>query len=216
MTGEKFISSYRDALAKYGIVKFILVFLVVIQVIQAIALFYAISHQTVVIVPTSEINKRFQVKGSTADLVYIEQMLRHFVNLINNYSPENISQNFEEVMYYVHPSDQAEFRKFLVPEEKAVKSTGTSRVFYILKFEHLLNENAVRVHGIEKRIIGDKVVYSGPKAYKVVYILDNGRFYVKAMVEETSGSSRQIDLEGVKKQEEEKLIEKQTPAQEGQ
>lgn len=216
MTGEKFISSYRDALSKYGIVKFILVFLVVIQVFQVIALFYAISHQTVVIVPTSEINKRFQVKGSTADLVYVEQMVRYFMNLINNYSPENVSQNFEEVMYYVHPSDQAEFKKFLVPEEKAVKSTGASRVFYILKLEHLLNENAVRVYGIEKKMIGDKVVYSGPKTYKIVYFLDNGRFYVKAMVEEASGSSRQIDLEGVKKQEEEKLIEKQTPAQEGE
>lgn len=208
MTGEKFISSYRDALAKYGIVKFILVFLVVIQVLQVIALFYAISHQTVVIVPTSEINKRFQVKGSTADLVYVEHMVRHFINLINNYSPETVSQNFEEVMYYIHPSDQAEFRKFLVPEERAVKSTGVSRVFYILKMEHLLNENAVRVHGIERRIVGDKVTYSGPKTYKVVYFLDNGRFYVKAMVEEASGGSRQVDLEGIRKREEERIIER--------
>lgn len=208
MTGEKFISSYRDALAKYGIVKFILVFLVVIQVLQVIALFYAISHQTVVIVPTSEINKRFQVKGSTADLVYVEHMVRHFINLINNYSPETVSQNFEEVMYYIHPSDQAEFRKFLVPEERAVKSTGVSRVFYILKMEHLLNENAVRVHGIERRIVGDKVTYSGPKTYKVVYFLDNGRFYVKAMVEEASGGSGQVDLEGIRKREEERIIER--------
>lgn len=208
MTGEKFISSYRDALAKYGIVKFILVFLVVIQVLQVIALFYAISHQTVVIVPTSEINKRFQVKGSTADLVYVEHMVRHFINLINNYSPETVSQNFEEVMYYIHPSDQAEFRKFLVPEERAVKSTGVSRVFYILKMEHLLNENAVRVHGIERRIVGDKVTYSGPKTYKVVYFLDNGRFYAKAMVEEASGGSRQVDLEGIRKREEERIIER--------
>ncbi|MEM1912094.1 MAG: TraE/TraK family type IV conjugative transfer system protein [Thermofilaceae archaeon] len=208
MTGEKFISSYRDALAKYGIVKFILVFLVVIQVLQVIALFYAISHQTVVIVPTSEINKRFQVRGSTADLVYVEHMVRHFINLINNYSPETVSQNFEEVMYYIHPSDQAEFRKFLVPEERAVKSTGVSRVFYILKMEHLLNENAVRVHGIERRIVGDKVTYSGPKTYKVVYFLDNGRFYVKAMVEEASGGSRQVDLEGIRKREEERIIER--------
>lgn len=208
MTGEKFISSYRDALAKYGIVKFILVFLVVIQVLQVIALFYAISHQTVVIVPTSEINKRFQVRGSTADLVYVEHMVRHFINLINNYSPETVSQNFEEVMYYIHPSDTTEFRKFLVPEERAVKSTGVSRVFYILKMEHLLNENAVRVHGIERRIVGDKVTYSGPKTYKVVYFLDNGRFYVRAMVEEASGGSRQVDLEGIRKREEERIIER--------
>lgn len=213
MTGEKFISSYRDALAKYGIVKFILFFLVVIQVLQVIALFYAISHQTVVIVPTSEINKRFQVRGSTADLVYVEHMVRHFMNLINNYSPETVSQNFEEVMYYVHPSDQAEFKKFLVPEERAVKSTGVSRVFYILKMEHLLNENAVRVHGIERRIVGDKVVYSGPKTYKVVYFLDNGRFYVRAMVEEASGGSRQVDLEGIRKREEERIIERPSEGQ---
>ncbi|MEM4441033.1 MAG: TraE/TraK family type IV conjugative transfer system protein, partial [Desulfurococcaceae archaeon] len=147
-------------------------------------------------------------KGSTADLVYVEHMVRHFINLINNYSPETVSQNFEEVMYYIHPSDQAEFRKFLVPEERAVKSTGVSRVFYILKMEHLLNENAVRVHGIERRIVGDKVTYSGPKTYKVVYFLDNGRFYVKAMVEEASGGSRQVDLEGIRKREEERIIER--------
>lgn len=183
MKAEKFLNKYREYQSKYGFLKFVVLSMIVIQVIQLFGILYAINQQTVVIVPTSEFSKKFVVKNGVANLSYVDTMSRYFMELLLNYTPKTIEENYNLLANFISPDLYPSLRKQLDVRVANVQQTQASQVFYITQVAIDPNSKKVRVIGNLERIINNQVVFNNAVTYELDYTIEDGRFFVTSLKE---------------------------------
>lgn len=183
MRAEKFMNSYREAQAKYGFLKLVLIAMVAVQMIQLFGLFYALNNQRVIIVPTSEFRKSVIFSGSTADASYIETMIKYAFTLYSSFSPKTVEGNYDEFLRFVHPSAYSQVKKYLEGQKKEILKLGVNQVFYISDLAIDPEKKVARLRGIIKRVISGQETFSGNKTYLVGYLVEGGRFFVTSIEE---------------------------------
>lgn len=133
-------------------------------------------ERTIIVPPV--VHDNFWVDSNNADPKYLQEMATYFIFLANNVSPENIEYQNSLIINYVNPSEQGILRTQLAQQASRVKRNQLTTMFSIIGFKVDAGANIVIINGVLKSIIGDKVVSTTEKSYRISFQIINGQLYI--------------------------------------
>lgn len=130
------------------------------------------------IVSPPVVRDTFWVDSNDADPKYLQEMSTYFVLLTNNISPSNVEYQNKLFLNYVNPNQQGALSAQLMEQAQRVKRNQLVTMFYIKGFKIDSYANKVVVNGQLDTLIGDKLISSMDKYYRLGYQLINGKLYI--------------------------------------
>lgn len=160
-----------------------LLFTSVLILLLALAiLMLAGKRERVVIVP-STFSEEIWLETNKVSPSYIRQIGDYFIKLAMTVTPDTAESQYAFILKNVYPSYYGELKTEFVKKLEQVKRKSVSTVFNA-------REYAVDVHDLSVVVTGDFELSSGKqrldveeKSYKISFIYDNGRLYIKEIVE---------------------------------
>ena len=154
--------------------------LIILALCLLLALILAVKNmgreRTIIVPPV--VHDEFWVDSNDADPKYLQEMATYFIFLANNVSPENIEYQNNLIINYVNPSEQGMLRTQLAQQAARIKRNQLTTMFSIIGYKVDAGANIVIVNGVLKSIIGDKVVSTTEKSYRVSFQIINGQLYI--------------------------------------
>lgn len=154
--------------------------LLILTICLLLALTLAVKNmgreRTILVPPV--IHDRFWVDSNDADPKYLQEMATYFIFLANNINPDNIDYQNSLIINYVNPSQQSYLKTQLAQQASRIKRNQLTTMFSIVGFKVDSTANIVVVKGILKSIIGDKVVSTLEKSYRISFQIINGQLYI--------------------------------------
>lgn len=126
------------------------------------------------------VRESFWIDSAHASPVYLQEMSTYFVLLVNNISPSNVDYQQSLFINFVEPSVQGAFKQQLGLQALRVKRNQLSTMFYISGFKIDASTNKVVVIGRLNSLIGEKLVSSQQKAYRLSFQIINSKLYIVA------------------------------------
>lgn len=130
------------------------------------------------IVSPPVVRDTFWVDSNDADPQYLQDMSIYFVLLTNNISPSNVEYQNKLFLKYVNPNQQGALSAQLMEQAQRVKRNQLITMFYIKGFKIDAGANKVVINGQLDTLIGDKLISSMDKYYRIGYQIINGKLYV--------------------------------------
>ena len=130
------------------------------------------------IVSPPVVRDTFWIDSNDADPKYLQEMSTYFVLLTNNISPSNVEYQNKLFLNYVNPNQQGALSAQLMGQAQRVKRNQLVTMFYIKGFKIDSYANKVVVNGQLDTLIGDKLISSMDKYYRLGYQLVNGKLYI--------------------------------------
>mgnify|MGYP000922335534 CR=1 FL=1 len=130
------------------------------------------------IVSPPVVRDTFWVDSNDADPKYLQEMSTYFVLLTNNISPSNVEYQNKLFLNYVNPNQQGALSAQLMEQAQRVKRNQLVTMFYIKGFKIDSYANKVVINGQLDTLIGDKLISSMDKYYRLGYQLINGKLYI--------------------------------------
>jgi conjugal transfer pilus assembly protein TraE len=154
-----------------------LIFILVIAIVLL-----AGKRERVVIVPTT-FSEEIWLETNKVSPSYIRQIGDYFVKLAMTVTPDTAESQYAFILKNVYPSYYGGLKTEFIEKIERIKRKSLSTVFNA-------REYSVDVHDLSVTITGDFELSSGKqrldveeKSYKISFIYDNGRLYVKEIVE---------------------------------
>lgn len=139
---------------------------------------YKNSNRERTIVSPSEVHETFWIDSNNASPNYLQDMSTYFVLLANNISPTNVEFQYKIFLAKVNPNQQGQLKLLLDKQAQRVKRNNLITMFYIKGYQIDADANKVVVTGQLDSLIGDKMISSQEKQYRIGYQLINGKLYV--------------------------------------
>jgi len=158
-------------------------FRIVTLVLLSVILFqsYLISsrmdNQKVVFIPPKVINQEFWVTGNEVSKSYLNEMAQFIVFNLMNVTKETAKNNIDNLLVLVSPNYYYEVKSNLIEQMNYITDNAISRVF----FPSLINvdqKGLIKVTGVIKDIISDKVMKSEQVVVRIEYQIKQGRFWI--------------------------------------
>lgn len=130
------------------------------------------------IVSPPVVRDTFWVDSNDADPKYLQEMSTYFVLLTNNISPSNVEYQNKLFLNYVNPNQQGALSAQLMEQAQRVKRNQLVTMFYIKGFKIDSYANKVVVNGQLDTLIGDKLISSMDKYYRLGYQIVNAKLYI--------------------------------------
>lgn len=130
------------------------------------------------IVSPPVVRDTFWVDSNEASPQYLQEMSTYFVLLTNNISPSNVEYQNKLFLNYVNPNQQGALSAQLMEQAQRVKRNQLVTMFYIKGFKIDSYANKVVINGQLDTLIGDKLISSMDKYYRLGYQLINGKLYI--------------------------------------
>ena len=181
MKAERFLSDYKNTLAKNQTLKVAVLVLTAGILIQGFFTMYAMTRQRVVVVP-SFLDRKFWVEGDRASEDYVVMMTKYAVDLLNSFTPETVEDRFQEFLRFVAPEYYHQVSAKLLADARDYTRLGVSQFFVPQRID-LAGKNKLFVTGIVRRWVQDKPVKQEQKRFKIIYRVVQGRFEVQAYEE---------------------------------
>jgi len=138
--------------------------------------------ERVVIVP-SNFSEEIWLETNKVSPSYIRQVGDYFIKLAMTVTPDTAESQYAFILKNVYPSYYGELKTEFVKKVEQIKKKSVSTVFNA-------REYAVDVRDLSVVVTGDFELSSGKqrldvqeKSYKISFIYDNGRLYIKEIVE---------------------------------
>lgn len=135
-------------------------------------------QKTVLLSPNMAADDAYVITGNTANKRYLIKMARYALGLFLNYSPTNVSEQFEElVLLYSPTSYEVERQALMDLKERVQRSLRITSTFVI---EDVIKdmEGQLTVKGQRTRFNKDKVTQTLEQSFRIEYEIKNGRFYI--------------------------------------
>jgi len=145
------------------------------------------SWQKVILVPP-QINKRIEVAGDSTNRAYLQMMVEFLSQQIMEYTPVDIEQRINTILFYVPVKLYPDIKKKLDEMKRTVKRGDLSQVFRTDKVSFDKSEVEVRGHIV--RSVGQHAVWDHNAVLRMSYNIRDGRFYLlgfKVEVKKDSG-----------------------------
>ena len=137
-------------------------------------------NQRVIVLPP-KVTKPFWVAGNKISKSYLEQMGQFIAYYLFDISPETAKISVENILPYVEPQFYSKVKAMLYQQVDYITQNDISRVFYpsIVKVNQ---PGIIKVVGIVKDIIGNKVVSQQQIELDIGYKIKEGRFWINSIV----------------------------------
>ncbi|HEF6495746.1 TPA: conjugal transfer protein TraE [Campylobacter jejuni] len=170
---------YKNQMDKYifenitfRIVTLILSFLILVLIWVILA---RTDSQKVVFMPPKIVNQEFWIAGNQVSKGYLHEMGQFISFNLLNITKENARNNIDNLLTLVDPKFYQEVKTKLLEQMNYIIDNAISRTFFVSAID-ADTKGQIKVFGVVKDIISDKVVRSSQSVLKINYIIEQGRF----------------------------------------
>ncbi|EHH2108779.1 conjugal transfer protein TraE [Campylobacter coli] len=158
----------------FRIVTLILSFIILILVWVIIT---RTDSQKVVFMPPKVINQEFWIAGNQVSKGYLHEMGQFISFNLLNITKENARNNIDNLLTIVDPKFYQEVKIKLLEQMNYITDNAISRTFFVSAINADV-KGQIKVFGVVKDIISDKVVRSSQSILKISYTIEQGRFFL--------------------------------------
>ncbi len=180
MKTENYSSATSKIFAENRLIKFVLVGMVLLQVILAYSLVFALKHQRTIVLP-AVVDRPFEIRGNEYNEDYIKMMSRYLSGLFLNYTHASIEEQFSDFLKFVDPASFASTRKKMVSLMGEVTRLRIDSSFYYQKAVLLPPGDTVSIVGRRIQRTDGTLVSDTMEKYLMTFDASNGKFIVKTM-----------------------------------
>ncbi|EAL5783496.1 conjugal transfer protein TraE [Campylobacter jejuni] len=170
---------YKNQMDKYifenitfRIVTLILSFVILVLIWVILA---RTDSQKVVFMPPKIVNQEFWIAGNQVSKGYLHEMGQFISFNLLNITKENARNNIDNLLTLVDPKFYQEVKTKLLEQMNYIIDNAISRTFFVSAID-ADTKGQIKVFGVVKDIISDKVVHSSQSVLKINYIIEQGRF----------------------------------------
>ncbi|EKQ0706348.1 TraE/TraK family type IV conjugative transfer system protein [Campylobacter sp. BCW_6889] len=170
---------YKNQMDKYifenitfRIVTLILSFVILVLIWVILA---RTDSQKVVFMPPKIVNQEFWIAGNQVSKGYLHEMGQFISFNLLNITKENARNNIDNLLILVDPKFYQEVKTKLLEQMNYIIDNAISRTFFVSAI-NADTKGQIKVFGVVKDIISDKVVRSSQSVLKINYIIEQGRF----------------------------------------
>ncbi|ARJ53381.1 conjugal transfer protein TraE [Campylobacter jejuni] len=170
---------YKNQMDKYifenitfRIVTLILSFVILVLIWVILA---RTDSQKVVFMPPKIVNQEFWIAGNQVSKGYLHEMGQFISFNLLNITKENARNNIDNLLTLVDPKFYQEVKTKLLEQMNYIIDNAISRTFFVSAID-ADTKGQIKVFGVVKDIISDKVVRSSQNVLKINYIIEQGRF----------------------------------------
>ncbi|EAI0454185.1 conjugal transfer protein TraE [Campylobacter jejuni] len=170
---------YKNQMDKYifenitfRIVTLILSFVILVLIWVILA---KTDSQKVVFMPPKIVNQEFWIAGNQVSKGYLHEMGQFISFNLLNITKENARNNIDNLLTLVDPKFYQEVKTKLLEQMNYIIDNAISRTFFVSAID-ADTKGQIKVFGVVKDIISDKVVRSSQSVLKINYIIEQGRF----------------------------------------
>ncbi|HEC1725021.1 TPA: conjugal transfer protein TraE [Campylobacter coli] len=156
----------------FRIVTLILSFIILVLVWVIIT---RTDSQKVVFMPPKVINQEFWIAGNQVSKGYLHEMGQFISFNLLNITKENARNNIDNLLTIVDPKFYQEVKIKLLEQMNYIIDNAISRTFFVSAIDADV-KGQIKVFGVVKDIISDKVVRSSQSILKINYTIEQGRF----------------------------------------
>ena len=188
------LSNYMNDKAKYKgenrLLKFIILVIGIVTLLNTGIMLKALSYQRVVIVPPG-LQEKTTIQGNKLDEIYVSTFVRYISSLAFSYTPATARRQFDELLLHFDPTAYPQGKTTFYNLAEKVVDTQVTQAFYINKITVNTETKKIEIEGIKRQYIDDRKVEDGKKNYFIDYTIFNGRFYIMAIAESAAGGIQQ-------------------------
>lgn len=137
--------------------------------------------QKVVFVPPKIVNQEFWIAGNEVSKTYLHEMGQFIAFNLLNVTKSNIQNNIDNILTLVEPKYYNEVRGKLLEQARYIAENSISRTFFVSAID-ADTKGTIKVYGVVKDIIKDKVIRSEIAEYDIKYDIVLGRFFLNDVV----------------------------------
>lgn len=170
---------YKNQMDKYifenitfRIVTLILSFVILVLIWVILA---RTDSQKVVFMPPKIVNQEFWIAGNQVSKGYLHEMGQFISFNLLNITKENARNNIDNLFTLVDPKFYQEVKTNFLEQMNYIIDNAISRTFFVSAID-ADTKGQIKVFGVVKDIISDKVVRSSQSVLKINYIIEQGRF----------------------------------------
>lgn len=137
--------------------------------------------QKVVFVPPKIVNQEFWIAGNEVSKTYLHEMGQFITFNLLNVTKSNIQNNIDNILTLVEPKYYNEVRGKLLEQARYITENSISRTFFVSAID-ADTKGTIKVYGVVKDIIKDKVIRSEIAEYDIKYDIVLGRFFLNDVI----------------------------------
>ena len=139
-----------------------------------------INEQKIVFMPPKEITQEMWVKGNEVSKSYLQDMGQFIASNLLNITKDNAKNNVDNIMHLIEPQFYNKVRAELIAQTEYIINNSISRTFFVSSV-NADTKGLIKVMGVIKDIIGDKVVSSENYIVEIGYKMEQGRFWINSI-----------------------------------
>lgn len=178
---EKLMS---NIFAENRLLKFCMVVMLAISVVNYVTLQKAIGTHKTILVP-AQLNTRVQILGDKASDEYIKMFAQVASGLAFTYTPQTVAGNFGELLTMFAPDAYPTTKKILTELAESIAAQKVANVFYIQSQGIVVDSehNKFTVKGDQVRWVEGTRLDTLPKQFEFGYKMVDGRFLLTSLTE---------------------------------
>ncbi|ENE8347750.1 conjugal transfer protein TraE [Campylobacter upsaliensis] len=152
--------------------------------------------QKVVFMPPKIINQEFWIAGNEVSKTYLHEMGQFVSFNLLNITKENANNNIENLLTLVDSKFYNEVKIKLLQQTNYIIDNAISRTFFVSAID-ADTKGLIKVFGVVKDIIGDKVIDSNQQILSINYSINQGRFIINniSIEKEEPNSQKEVKEE---------------------
>ncbi len=171
-----FVSKHNNVLAENRLLKFAIVVIGTVVLLNTYLLYSYLNTSRTVVVPP-KINSKLEIYGNKASEAYYKEFTRYIMALRLNYTPATIRDQLGELLTLFVPSVYGKAEEAFYDLADKVESAKVSSMFFLSKIE--VQGNEIHVFGIRRVYsLTGEMVQDSQEEYTIRFRMDNGRFYL--------------------------------------
>ena len=139
-----------------------------------------INEQEIVFMPPKVITQEMWVKGNEVSKSYLQDMGQFIASNLLNITKDNAKNNVDNIMHLIEPQFYNKVRAELIAQTEYIINNSISRTFFVSSV-NADTKGLIKVMGVIKDIIGDKVVNSENYIVEIGYKMEQGRFWINSI-----------------------------------
>ena len=139
-----------------------------------------INEQKIVFMPPKVITQEMWVKGNEVSKSYLQEMGQFIASNLLNITKDNAKNNVDNIMHLIEPQFYNKVRAELIAQTEYIINNSISRTFFVSSV-NADTKGLIKVMGVIKDIIGDKVVNSENYIVEIGYKMEQGRFWINSI-----------------------------------
>jgi len=145
--------------------------------------------EKIVFMPPKIVNQEFWIAGNEVSKGYLHEMGQFVSFNLMNITKENARNNIENILTLVDANFYEQIKTKLLKQMNYIIDNAISRTFFVSAID-ADTKGVIKVYGVVKDIIADKVVRSEQSVLNINYDIKQGRFIINDIIIEAQNNNK--------------------------